>query len=315
MPKKRNWPVFLLKCAVSLSIIVWFLTQKTSLGEIFREIGSASPWWLGAAFSLHAVGLLISAVRWRILIRAQGDSVPLGFLAGSYLVGMFFNMFLPSRIGGDVVRIWDGSKYSKSLLKSSAIVVVERLTGVIALFLFAFGASLIRLEMAKDMPIIWLALGLGALGLLSVVFFLLPPAGRLLERIPEKGIAGRFKHKALSFRETILHYREKKQALFKAFLLAVLLQVNVVTYYFLIGKAVNLNIPLVDYFIFIPIVHLVLLIPVTINGLGLRELSFSRIFGYYGLAAAAAVSFAWIDLGFMIIVGLIGGVVFMVRRR
>jgi len=315
MSKRKNWLLFFLKCAISLSIIAWFLTQKTSLADILREIGRASPWLLAFAFSLHAVGLLISAIRWRILIRAQGDSVPLGFLAGSYLVGMFFNMFLPSRIGGDVVRIWDGSKYSSSLVKSSAIVVVERLTGIVSLLLFAFAASVLRLEMAKDRPVIWVALGLGALGLLSVAAFLLPPAGKLLKKIPDKGIAARFKNKALSFRGTILHYREKKKALFSAFLLALLLQVNVVVYYFLIGKAIHLSIPLLDYFIFIPIVHLVLLIPVTINGLGLRELSYSRIFSYYGLTAAAAVSFAWIDLGFMIVVGLIGGVVFMVRRR
>ncbi len=315
MPFKKKRLFFILKCVVSLSIIAWFLTQKTSLSAIIHEIDSAALFWLAAAFSLHALGLLISAVRWQILIKAHGDSVPLGFLTGSYLVGMFFNMFLPTRIGGDFVRIWDGSKYSRSLVKSSAIVVVERLTGIIVLFFFAFAASLLRLEAARKIPIIWIALVLGALGLFAVIAFLHPLVGRLLEKIPKKGFTVRFKEKILSFRETILHYRARKKEFFQALLLAFFLQVNVVVYYFFIGRAVHLNIPFLDYFIFIPIVHLILLIPVTINGLGLRELSFSRIFSYYGYPAASAVSFAWIDLGFMIIVGLVGGVVFMVRKK
>jgi len=69
-----------------------------------------------------------------------------------------------------------------------------------------------------------------------------------------------------------------------------------------------------DYFIFIPIVHLILLIPFTINGLGLREGTYMEIFKYYGISSAAAVSFSWIDLAFMLVVGIAGGIIYIFRK-
>ena len=159
MANKKNTVVFVLKLAFSLAILVFIFATQTSLGKIGDVLKTVNPYWLILAFSLHAFGLTISAYRWQILARAQGDEVPLIYLAKSYLVGTFFNNFLPTRFGGDVVRIWDGSLYSKSLVKSSAIVLVERFTGIIVLFLFAVAASLFRLDMARHLPIIWSASG------------------------------------------------------------------------------------------------------------------------------------------------------------
>jgi len=115
MGKKKNFLLFALKFIVSFALIAYILIYRTSIKDILEAISGANLFWIVISFSLHALGLLISAYRWQILIRAQGDSVPLGFLAKSYLVSSFFNNFLPTRIGGDVVRIWDGSRYSRSL--------------------------------------------------------------------------------------------------------------------------------------------------------------------------------------------------------
>jgi uncharacterized protein (TIRG00374 family) len=314
MPKKKDIFVFTLKFVFSASVLAFILISQTSLRDIFTTLKEADHLLLGISFSLHALGLVISAIRWQILIKAQDDWVPVGFLAKSYLVGSFFNLFLPTRIGGDVVRIWDGSRYSKSLIKSSAIVLVERLSGVIVLFLFAFCVSLIRLDMAQQFPVIWVSLILGFFGLSLLVLFLTPVAGIILGKLPEKSPLIATQQKILRFRETILFYRKRKGALGKAFFWATLLQINVIFHYYLIGQALHLEIALMDYFIFIPIVHLILLIPITINGLGLREGAYLEIFRYYGISSAAAISFSWIDLAFMLIVGIVGGIIYIFRK-
>jgi uncharacterized protein (TIRG00374 family) len=314
MPKKKDIFVFTLKFVFSASVLAFILISQTSLRDIFTTLKEADHLLLGISFSLHALGLVISAIRWQILIKAQDDWVPIGFLAKSYLVGSFFNLFLPTRIGGDVVRIWDGSRYSKSLIKSSAIVLVERLSGVIVLFLFAFCVSLIRLDMAQQFPVIWVSLILGFFGLSLLVLFLTPVAGIILGKLPEKSPLIATQQKILRFRETILFYRKRKGALGKAFFWATLLQINVIFHYYLIGQALHLEIALMDYFIFIPIVHLILLIPITINGLGLREGAYLEIFRYYGISSAAAISFSWIDLAFMLIVGIVGGIIYIFRK-
>jgi len=315
MSKKRSIQAFILKLAFSISIVVYLLLAKTSLHDIFQTIKSVVVIWLVVAFMIGAVfGLLISAIRWKILIQAQGDSVPLGFLYMSYWVGIFFNNFLPTRVGGDVVRMWDGSRYSKSFTKSSAIVVVERLSGIIVLFFFALIAALFRLDMAKDFPMVWIALAIGFIGLAILFLFLLPFTRRLLEKMPQKKMLIRTTEKILLFRETILFYKNKKKALLQALLCAFLLQVNVIIFYYLIGKALALEIPFLDYFIFIPVVHLILLVPITINGFGLRELSYSEIFRFYGFLPQTAIAFAWIDVGLFLIGGIIGAVIYIIRK-
>ena len=316
MPKKKDFFIFLLKFIFSFSIIAYLLIKIVPINDFLKVLKGANILWLILSFSLHSLGLLISAYRWQILIQAQGDRVPLGFLAKSYLVGTFFNNFLPTRFGGDIVRIWDGSRYSRSVLKSSAIVLVERFTGIIVLLLFAFVASLSRLEMAKKIPIIWVSLLVGLLGLLFVISFFMPFAKRILGKIPDKGYLKKIKAKVFEFRDVVLVYKEKKREFLKALFWAFLLQVNVILHYFLVGKALHLNISFLDYFIFIPIILIILIIPVTISGLGLREGIYIEIFKFYLIPAALAFSFPLIaDVAFGLIIGIIGGIIYVLRRK
>jgi uncharacterized protein (TIRG00374 family) len=315
MAVKKKTLLLLLKLAVSLSILVVILTTQTSLRDIGKVILSVNPYWLVLAFSLHGFGLLVGAYRWQILARAQGDEVPLGFLAKSHLVAVFFNNFLPTRFGGDIVRIWDGSHYSRSLVKSSAIVLVDRFSGIIVLFLMAVIASLFRLDMVGQIPVIWIALLLGLVGLALIAVFFLPAFARLLGSLRLKGFLDKLRGKILLFRETILHYRTQKRAFLRATFWAVLLQLNVILYYYLIGLALGLKIHFLDYFIFIPIVLVIQLIPITINGLGLREGSYIEIFKFYGISPQAAVSFSLVDVAFNLVLGLIGGTIYVSRKK
>jgi uncharacterized membrane protein YbhN (UPF0104 family) len=96
---------------------------------------------------------------------------------------------------------------------------------------------------------------------------------------------------------------------------ACLLQVNVIVHYWLAGKGFHLEVPLLDYFIFIPVVLLVLTIPITIGGLGVREGLYTQILGYYGILAATSVSFSLIaDTAFTLAIGLVGAVVYVTRK-
>ena len=305
----------LLKLAISLAgLAAVFFMSRAKLPEIGRTLAGASWGWLAAAFSLHALGLLFSAYRWQILAQAQGDRIPLGYLVKSYIVGRFFNTFLPTSVGGDVVRMGDGAKYSTSCVKSSAIVVVERMTGIIVLFAFALLASLLRMDMARRIPVVGLALVLGAAGLIGIAVFFLPGFGRLLHRGPAHGRLGRLFEKLRLFRDTIVEYRSHPAAFARATVWAVLLQLNVVLYYVIIGRALGLTIPALDYFVFIPLVLLLQLIPVTINGLGIREVAYVAVFAFYGLSSSAALSFSFVEIAFGLLVGLLGAALYAARR-
>ncbi len=313
MAERRKRFSFFLKLAFSLAILV-FILSRSSLRTIGAILGGAAWGWLAVAFSLNAVGLLIRAYRWRILAQAQGDEHPFPFLLKSCLVGEFFNSFLPTRFGGDIVRIWDGSRRSRSVVRSSAIVIVERLSGILILFLFALVASLVRLDMVRSVPFIGWSLFLGVSGFAAAALFFLPAVGRWLERVPERGFLRSAKLKAAEFRRVIIGYKSHPRAFVRATAWAFLLQLNVIIYYSLIGRALHLRVPFIDYFIFIPLVLLIQLIPISISGHGVREAAYITVFSYYGVIREAALSFSFVEVAFGLIVAAVGGVLYASRR-
>lgn len=305
---------FIFKLVFSLTILILLLCFKVSLREVGVTLKGVIIPWLLLSFSLHALGLIFSAIRWQILMAAQGDKVPLLFLIKSYLVGTFFNNFLPTRFGGDVVRIWDSRRYSHSLIKSTATILVERLSGILILLAFGLIASLTRIEMASRFPVIWLALGLGSGGLLLIIIFFFPLSQKFVESWPKAGKIETIKKKIIEFQKTGRSFRHHPARLAQALFWALLLQINVILHYYLIGLSLKISIPLLDYFIFVPIVLLLLTIPVTINGLGLREGAYIEIFGFYSISPAIAFTFSLIDVIFMLILGIIGGTIYIFRK-
>lgn len=314
MAGRRKTLGTLLKLAVSLGILAWILSRQ-DLAAIVRHLRGASWPWLAVAFSLNAVGLLIRAYRWRLLALPHGDDLSVGYLFRSCLIGEFFNNFLPTRFGGDAYRIWDGSRRSKSLVRSSAIVIVERMSGILILFLFALLASLLRLDMLRRVPLIAASLGLGLGGFALMGLFFLPAAGRFLRRPPDSGLLRKVMLKAAEFRDVIVGYRNHPRDFLRATGWALLLQLNVILYYILIGRALGLRVPALDYFVFIPLVLLIQLVPISLNGLGVREWAYIEVFRSYGVTPEMAVAFSFVEVAFGLLVSLAGGILLATRKK
>src|SRR5688572_9312915 len=107
-PRWRSAIFQLLKVGVSVGLLVWLFRQVDG-ARVWAAVRAASWVWLGVAALLYFAMLVVSSWRWNILLRAQGIAVRLSTLIGSFLVATFFNNFLPSNIGGDVVRVRDTS--------------------------------------------------------------------------------------------------------------------------------------------------------------------------------------------------------------
>src|SRR5262249_39093986 len=112
-----------IKLAAGLAIVVLLFLFKVNLAKTGAEIRNSIPQWILLAGALHIIGLLLSAYRWQILLAAQHIEAPFWDLLKSYLIGGFFNNFLPTRVGGDVYRLIDSKRYSGSLLRPAAVIV------------------------------------------------------------------------------------------------------------------------------------------------------------------------------------------------
>ncbi len=128
--------VWSIKIFVSAGLLI-LLFRQTDGARLWLQIQHASPWWLLAALAMYLLMIIVSAWRWGYLLAAQHVNIPLRTLVGSYLVATFFNNFLPSNIGGDVVRIRDTTEGAGSKTVATLIVLIDRALGLIGLLVVA----------------------------------------------------------------------------------------------------------------------------------------------------------------------------------
>ena len=124
------------KLAVSLALLA-YLFSITDTAALEERLRSADLLLLAVAVACYFTMLAIATWRWRLLLETLGVDAPLRRLGSSYLVATFFNNFLPSNIGGDVVRVRDGSRLTGSTTASLAVVGIDRILGFGALYALA----------------------------------------------------------------------------------------------------------------------------------------------------------------------------------
>ena len=302
-----------LKLAVSVALVAWILS-RAELSAVLATLSSADPRFILLAAALNPLGYLASVSRWRLLIRAQGGDARLGFLVQSFLAGVFFNNLLPSTIGGDAIRVYDTARAGVPRAAAVAVVVVDRFLGLLALALFAVAGLLLSGAGAPGFAL-WVTAGAVALALAAAVLFL-PWRGsprlvaRLAALLPARlgALAGKVAGAALAF-------RGRGRVLAAAFAWSLVLQAAVVLNFWLLGRALGVEIGLARFFLVVPLALFVMMAPVSINAIGVRENVFAFLLAPFGVASAAAVGIAWLDYGLILVQALVGGAVYALGRR
>jgi hypothetical protein len=303
------------KLAVSLALL-GYLLSTTDLVALAARIRGGDLLLLAAAVGLYPAMLAAATWRWRLLLETQGYQAPLRPLSASYLVASFFNNFLPSNIGGDVIRVRDSSRLTGSTATSLAVVAIDRILGFGALYVLAalaylVGDSAVR-ELAGSRAVLLL---LGAFfGVLAYVFFRPGVARRMMQ---VSGLARiRWANEQFQLVQTAVHvYRMRVRAVWVAFFGSVVLQALSVCYYYTIAHALRIPLPLDACFLMVPLCTLIQMVPVSFNGWGIRESVFTLYFGQVGLSSDSALAFSVVGAGLIVLLSLSGAVVWASRGR
>lgn len=309
-PMKRTL-ILLCKIAVSLVLIV-YLFSKTDIVTIWMTMKSANISLLILAFFLIALGYLLITLRWQILLNAQGIKIQFWKLTKYYLVGTFFNNFLPTTIGGDIVRTYDVSRSSGSMTQSFAIIMVERLTGVFALIVYAIIGLLLGYSTIGNFPLVWVAGGALVILLFILLCGVIIQGGKQIEDVSVNKIS-KIKNKINKIFYTLHRYRNKKLCLLKSLVLAFILQFNVIIFFYIISYSIDLRPPFFYFLIIIPLIHVILMFPVSINGIGVRENAFIFFLSKIGISAAASVALSWLAFSMVLIYATVGGIIYACR--
>jgi uncharacterized protein (TIRG00374 family) len=309
---RRPW-VLVVKIVVSIGLLA-LLVSRADTASLWGYVRTASLGWLAGALGLYLLMILASAWRWGLLLDAQGVRVPGRTLTGSFLVATVFNNIQPSNIGGDVIRIADTARPAGSKTLATTVVLIDRGIGLLGLVLLAaVAATAMGGASSAPVPAWWLWLGLlgGSVAALpallspQVVIRLLGPLRRLnpswvgerLERLQE--VLGRF--------------RQAPAALVGCFAGAVVVQAILVAFYAAIAHAIGVAVSPWHMAVLVPVSFLVQMVPLSVNGFGLREATFSLYFARLGLPIEAALVISLLGAGLVMLFSLSGAVVYVVR--
>ncbi|MCP4536083.1 MAG: flippase-like domain-containing protein [Chloroflexi bacterium] len=294
----------ILKIVVSAGLLVYLLVFQVDLKEFWNVVRQARWGYLIAAMILMIVGTALRAVRWQVLLQALDIDVPLQRLVQLYFIGAFFNIFLPTGLGGDAVKMAELARSTGRAPEAVGTTLVDRATGLWVLFVLALLALPFSYTLLPDgwLPIIVLGMsGVVVGGWVVMGTPLIPWLGSKV-RLPGQEKLERF-YRSVSQ----LGYR----ALGKACAVSLIFDILLIIFNVLIARGLDVDQPLGVFLLFTPVISFSLALPISIGGLGVREQTYVLLFSALGVSGtvSAAMSLANYALTNLVI-GLLGGIVY-----
>jgi len=303
----------LVKVCVSAGLIYW-IVDKVDVTAVWASLSSANPLILLLAFSLFFVGYYITALRWQVLLAAQGVVASIQYLFQSFMVAIFFNNLLPSTIGGDLSRMYDSWRLGRRKDEAVSVVLVDRLLGVSALLAYALCAVLVSPTVRERLPLLLPLIAVGVAAAAVAVWALfgqrrsLTIAHLRIHKLEKISAVTKLVDRAFNA------FKDKPHVLRKAILLSLLLQLNVIIHFYLLTRALDISIPITAMFVIIPISIVIMMLPISINAIGVREVTFVYFFTLFGASDSKSLALAWVAFAFVVLQGILGGIVFALRK-
>lgn len=283
-------------------------------GAIARELARTRLDLMLASVALYVAGQAVSTLRWKVLLGPVGLSASYPRLLGFYFTGMFFNLFLPTIVGGDAVKAVLLARDTGAPARATMSVFMERNLGLLALVVVAIAAA----RLAPPVELLGLSLEaltwLLAAGYLAANIALLSAAVyRLADRVIALTPLRRLRQRADSLYQAVRPYRSAPGPVLIAIALSFVHQGVVIAVVFLNAIALGLDVPLSAVAVFVPLVSLAGMVPVSVNGLGVREALYILLFGRLGVPAEIAVSLALLYLAVTFLASLPGGLAYLMQ--
>jgi uncharacterized protein (TIRG00374 family) len=308
---------WLLRIGLTIGLFVVMFAFFVDIDELLLAIKQVAVVWLLVATIVKGIGIFASILRWNQLLLGQGYRFPLRYLSGSFLVGRFFGMFLPSTLGLDGYRIYDTARQTGDTVGAVAVIMVEKITGFFTLSLLVLVTlpAGLRFMPGQVLAVVFLVFCVPVI----LSFFLLLKPG-LIERTMDTLLRARFPGKAklegLLRRsvEAVTVYQDHRDVLLKAVLLGIVVHASTVLMYYCCALAVGVDASLADMLFVGPWIILATVGLPTIAGEGAREFTALGLLGRIGVNESAA----WLvgHLGFWaaeFVPAVIGGIILALR--
>lgn len=284
---KKKIVKFLIKLLISLGFLAWIIF-KVDWHEVFENLTKILWWQIALYAGVILVGIGISAYKWQKLALAKNINLPVKDFYKFYLTGTLVNNFMPSFIGGDTYRVYETGKNEGTYIEATSVVMMDRITGFVALLILTLIFSVLNLKTILDHPILIavniLVLASFSSDILLVQLQKLPLWSWLKKYIPK--IILRIGHE-------VKNYSNADHILTKAVILGIIfnaLGVGVANY--IIFRSLGIEIGILNFCSVIFLISIISALPVSINNIGIKEWAYISFFGFFGISASLAVTAA-----------------------
>lgn len=309
----------LIKIAVTVLLLFWVISRY----EVSRLL-QADFGLLALAVGTFILSNFLGALQWQKLLHGQKIAFPYRRSANLYFIGLFFNNFLPSSLGGDVVKIYSVSRVEKKGREGLAATFVDRFAGLFLLSVFALAAStwllVTGVQAVKQDILVYIAI-VFVIFILATAFLFSRRIGRLvyevlLARFNPLGIKDKFRESHEFFHT----YRHQYRLAGEVFFLSLAIQLARVAVHYFCALSIGFEIGFIYFLVFVPLIAMAAVIPISFGGLGVRESTAPFLFTSMAAVAAVdpqgslAVTTQLLASLVGIMVGLIGGALFILTR-
>jgi len=300
----------IIRIGISIALLV-FLFRQVDEKALFEIIRSANKLLLVIAFFIHGLIYIVCLWRWEMLLRAVNVKLPIKRIIISFAGGIFFNMFLPSTIGGDFVRSVDLATHTKKTRQIVATVLLDRLSGYIGLVIVALLALLFGGKLIQDRSTFLSVILITALLILILFVFFNSFIFSKLNKFFDSPGAGKIKEAIGNLHEEIHYFKNHKKLIIENLVLSFFIQaVSPVTFYF-IALSLGLKINIGYFFIFLPIIGAITLLPISIGGLGLRDATIIFFFSKAGVGKDLAFAMSILSFILLLLYAALGGLIYV----
>jgi uncharacterized protein (TIRG00374 family) len=270
-------------------LAVAYILSKINIGTTAHTLGSASPRWLLLSAFLTVVTVPPQAWRWQLLLRARGISDSIAWLSRAYVVSYAVGQVLPTAVGGDASRIFEASRRhpGQGSPVAGSVLLERAIGGAVTLVLAAIGLALA----IGKYPIgayLWIEGGFVVATIFAAVVLFSTGLRRHLRRFVPLLRRARIERPVRAVYEGIHGYRVHVPTLLGVAVITTAAQISRIGAIWASGRAVGIDLSPRPYIVLGPLLFLVMLVPFTVNGLGVREAFFVSFLGRLGVNANAA---------------------------
>jgi len=301
-----------LRIGISIVLLLFlFLFKQVDAKNIFESVKRADKQLLLVAFGVFFSTYVLCLYRWQMLLKAVNIHLSLKRVIISFAGGIFFSLLLPSTIGGDFMRSIDLALHTNKPRQVAATVLLDRLSGYTGLVILTLAALFLGGDLVNNRSVV---ISVALLTVILIVILLVLFNKFVYSKVNillHSPRAGKIRESIKNLHQEMHQFVGHRKVIVQNILLSVVVQMITPITFYIIALALGIHLKLIYFFILLPIIGAITLLPISIGGLGLRENLTVIFFGPVGVAKDMATAMSLLSFAFLFIYGILGGLIYV----